>query len=155
MTAYSTGDSMMASDQAEMNLQEFIEKAICQVVRAVAGASRALADDEATKTAEINPQMMAIAGLPQTSAIAYDSDNGKRKLVEIDFDLAVTTSEASSIEGGGKLGVAVAVVKVSGGGSKTAESSTGTANRVRFSVPILLPVAKPSGKDGESFVGTA
>lgn len=135
----------MAGEQAEMNLQEFVEKAICQVIRAVAGAATVLAEDEATKSAEINPQMLVVYSQPQPSPVTQGS--GNRKLVEIDFDLAVTTSEASSIEGGGKLGVAVAVVKLNAGGSKAAESSTGTANRVRFSVPIMLPVAdKPNGK---------
>jgi hypothetical protein len=145
----------MASDPAEMNLQEFVEKAICQVVRAVAGASKALGDDDATKSAEINPQMVVIYTQPQSHPVAYDRNNDSRKLVEIDFDLAVTTSEASSTEGGGKLGVAVAVVKVNAGGSKTAETSTGTANRVRFSVPIMLPVTKPVEGNGSDFVGVA
>ncbi|WP_145113498.1 hypothetical protein [Botrimarina mediterranea] len=135
----------MANDQAEMNLHELIEKAICQVVRAVAGASLALADDKANKSAEIDPRVMAVAGLPQTSPVTNDTDRGKRKLVEIDFDRAITTSEANSNEGGGEIGVAVAVVKMNARGNKMAETSTRTANRVRFSVPILLPVAEPSG----------
>ncbi len=142
----------MAREPAEMNLQEFVEKAICHVVWAVAGASRALAENNATKSAEVNPQLMVVYTQPQSNQVAHDRNNDTRKLVDIDSDLAVTTSGASSAEGGGNLGVSVAVVKMGGSGNKAVETTTGTANRVRFSVPIMLPVTTAPSDGGRRLV---
>ena len=60
----------------------------------------------------------------------------------IDFDVEVTTSDATETEGG--IGVFVGAI---GLGSKgKSDSSTVSVNRIKFSIPLFLPPTNTKGR---------
>jgi len=53
----------------------------------------------------------------------------------IEFDVAITASDTSSVEGG--AGISIAPLRL--GGSGTSESQQQSVSRVKFFVPLTLP----------------
>ncbi len=60
---------------------------------------------------------------------------GESHIQRVEFDVAVTVTEKSG--GGGKAGIKVFSIELSGDISKGAEQST--ASRVRFTIPFIPP----------------
>ena len=118
-----------------MNLEEFVETCLVQIASGVRKAQQATRiEGRVAREADlINPSIMYGAdGAPQGKFYA----TMERNLVHfVDFDVALTTTEASGAKGG--VNLSVAGVGLKGGGS--AEQSESVVSRIRFQVPIALP----------------
>ena len=106
---------------AQISLQEFVTETLNQVIRGVAEAK----PDAEKHRAEVNPQMR---GVPRT-------DSRGRLIQEIEFDVAVTTSDATKTKGG--IGIVVGPLALGSAGQSDAMNQS--VSRIRFSVPISLP----------------
>jgi len=110
-----------------MDLDKFVEDALIGIIRGVSAAQ------EATGTGLINP-----------TDIMYQADDAPKthyfvrygNLVDfVQFDIAVTVSEAGGSEGGGKIKVFASEI----GGKLDKRTESTNASRMKFEVPIVLP----------------
>ena len=106
-----------------MDLKEFVQKTLTQIAEGVVAAQEC-----APKGAGVNPR---IQGSPQSDENLTSSGT---RLQEVEFDVALTTTDSSS------LGVGILIAVIGGGGS--AEESATSVSRIKFSVPIELPKGK-------------
>ena len=119
-----------------MELNEFISETLKEIVNGIRDAQW----DTAEKGAYINPVPSCDAFPDPSSTIRLR--NGLRTVVQpIHFDVCVTSSESKS----GKAGIKV----VSG----NIESSTSTESRIKFVIPISLPVVNPYDPFGNPYEG--
>ena len=108
-----------------MELKEFIKAAIIDITEAVSELQ-----SELNNGAIVNPT------LPNPIALKTLTVNEEiRPIEQLSFDVAVTASESSGIDGAAKAGISIFGAKVG------TESSARTENisRLSFSVPIVLP----------------
>lgn len=112
-----------------MELKEFIKTTVTDIVSAVSELQAELAE----KGAIVNPSL--------PNPISNGSVNvgkGNEPIQRLTFDVALTTTEASSIDGGAKGGVAIFSAKVGAG----QQSSSQNVSRLSFAIPVVLPVAE-------------
>ncbi len=116
-----------------MNLEEFINESLRQIMNGVADAKKY----GSTIGAEVNPfaHMGGVDSQPEGAVYRLNKGKGGQWAQNISFDVAVTTSKESSSEGGAKLSVAV----FSLGGGKENNSTNSSVSRVQFTVPVFLP----------------
>lgn len=117
-----------------MELQEFVEQTIIQVVRGVEAAQASLVDSKA----KVNPL------LDGSGSTADFTSNGLARMKQRDggglaqivkFDVALTVVEST----GGKAGIGVFSGAFNlGAGAKT-DLSNSYVSRVQFTVPLSLP----------------
>ena len=115
-----------------MDLEEFIEASLTQIVSGIQAASEGVAK----AGGELNPRI----DLQDSSFPTYQGTDGRKRILQqVEFDVAVTVS--SERDGGGSASLNVAgVFSIAGeGGAKSGESSI---SRVKFSVPLGLPVGE-------------
>ena len=108
-----------------MELKEFIKTAITDITEAVSELQ-----SELNNGAIVNPT------LPNPIALkTLTVDNESRPIEQLAFDVAVTATEASGIDGSAKAGISIFGAKIG------TESSAKTENvsRLTFSVPIVFP----------------
>ena len=124
-----------------MELQEFVKAALLQISAAVREAQ----DSVRTSGGFVNPSAMASA--PGNADLTHFAtlESGQNVFL-VDFDVAVTATDAIEGGGGGKLSVA-SIFSVHGG-AKTATSSESTS-RIKFKVPLALPVDSTSRAEFE------
>lgn len=124
-----------------MELKDFIKTAITDIVTAVSELQVELAENGAI----VNP--------PLPHPISNGSVNvgkGNEPIQRLTFDVALTTSETSSADGGVKGGVAIFSEKVGAG----QQSSSQNISRLSFAIPVVFPVAEvktASEKHSEAF----
>ena len=105
-----------AKEHVNMKLQDFVSQTLEEII---AGVTSAQASAK-TRGACINPSDTII------------------RLQEVEFDVAVTTTEGTQTEGG--VGIFVGLV---GPGSRGQSDSTNQSmTRIKFSVPVQLPPGK-------------
>ena len=117
-----------------MELKEFVTDVLQQITDGVVDAQK--------RGVFVNPRKK-YHGVTQNSYHTIDGENYEESLQTVDFEVGLTNEEGS---GGGKIGVSLANIisfDVNGGG-KTSNSSV---TRIRFSIPMLLPVYKSHEKD--------
>lgn len=108
-----------------MELKEFIKAAVSDVT----GAIREL-QDTLDNGAVVNPTLPhAIAN---TTLVI---DNEVRAIERMDFDVAVTASESSGVDGSAKAGISIFGAKVGTESSARLEN----ASRLTFSIPVVFP----------------
>jgi hypothetical protein len=105
-----------------MKLEEFVAETTIQVVRGVRHAQGPVRDDGGI----VNPVSVK------------EVRRGTLKTTEIEFDIAVTTTEGTQTKGG--IGVFVAGVGL--GSQGRSEMSSANMSRIRFSVPVEFPLAE-------------
>ena len=108
-----------------MELKEFIKTAITDITEAVSELQ-----SELDNGAIVNPT------LPNPIALkTLTVDDEIRPIEQLAFDVAVTATEASGIDGSAKAGISIFGAKIG------TESSAKTENvsRLTFSVPIVFP----------------
>jgi len=110
-----------------MDLKDFIQSAVSQIVEGMVAAQAAAAAHGAT----LNPAV-DLVGKGNPSAAAQTA--GGARLSNIAFDVAVTAVESAGAEGGTKL-------RVAGAGSGP-HAKDDQVTRVQFSLPIALPQAR-------------
>lgn len=111
-----------------MELKEFIKTAITDITEAVSELQ-----SELDNGAIVNPT------LPNPIALkTLTVDDEIRPIEQLAFDVAVTATEASGIDGSAKAGISIFGAKIGN------ESSAKTENvsRLTFTVPVVLPVVR-------------
>ena len=124
-----------------MELQKFIEESLCQIVNGVNAAQNRAGGDSDT----INPKVAKV--FTQSSSGGTNLALGwtrKGELIHVvDFDVAVVAEEGSKTKGG--IGIFTGLV---GAGSQGAsEASNSNHSRIKFRVPIALPIANGSKEE--------
>ncbi len=112
-----------------MELDEFVAEVLKQIVAGVKKAQ----DDVAGCGAKVNPSMPSSTG----HSGPWDSDTGTGVQL-VDFDVALTTSEGTRTKGG--VGILIAGIGL--GSQGQSESGISSVSRIRFSVPLLLPISR-------------
>lgn len=113
-----------------MNLEEFIKQTIVQIASGMEAASGALEES----TCCVNPMNSDLTdGHGSTIHVLSES----QPATPIEFDVAITTSETT-----GKTGKAgLQILSMFGvGGEGTKESGYSIYSRVKFVIPVALPV---------------
>lgn len=118
-----------------MELQEFIQESLVQIVRGIEGATEELGDT----TAVVSPRYIHRR---ESGTIGYamnveetDKRSFRRPVETVEFDVAVVAVEGAEKKGG--IGIMVGSIGI-GGQGKTETSST-SHSRLKFQVPIVLP----------------
>jgi len=106
-----------------MELKDFIETALTQLIEGVNSASKFAKSNGA----EINP-----ASLKGELNGGY---NANRKVADIKFDIAIAVSEGTGTKAG--ISVLGGAINLGAGGESKAENSV--VSRIQFTVPIALP----------------
>ncbi len=117
--------------QAEsVELEQFVAESLRQVIAGVSEAQSGLVENGA----QINPNVSVDAAFRLKRLCAA----GQPRLIEqVDFDVSLLASQGTGTKGGIGLFVAGAVV----GAQKKVTEEVSSINRIRFSVPLVLPVA--------------
>lgn len=113
-----------------MNLQEFIESALTEIVAGVGKAS------ESAKTHGGSIGAMELYGHVRENKILTDAKG--RPVVMVEFDIALADANSKDTKGG--IGVYLGAVGLGSHGTSRDEAST--HSRIKFSVPVVLPDAK-------------
>lgn len=108
-----------------MELKEFIKTAINNITEAVSDLQKEL--DNGTV---VNPTL-----LQGDRGKSIMINNEFRMIERLNFDVAVTASESSGLEGGAKAGISIFGAKV---GTET-NAKTENVSRLTFSIPLVLP----------------
>jgi len=115
-----------------MELSEFVKQSLTQIVKGVKESQ----DEIRGQGGYANPAVFTSAsGMESTTHFGTVSDG--QNVLLVDFDVAVTVSDAVEGGVGGKLSVA-SLFKLEAGGKGTAASES--TSRIRFKVPLALPV---------------
>ena len=108
-----------------MELKEFIKTAITDITEAVSELQNELKNGTI-----VNPSL--VQGEHGKSLLV---DNEVRMMERLNFDIAVTATEATELNGNAKAGISVFGAKV---GAENKER-TENVSRLTFSLPLLLP----------------
>jgi hypothetical protein len=115
-----------------MELKEFVSRTLTQLI---AGVKDAQAEAK-TMDAHVNPHLMKNEVTGKEPRIIIPIGNIAQPIFLVDFDVAITASEGSSAKGG--LGIFVSSVGI--GGQGESKSTSSQESRIRFVVPISLPL---------------
>lgn len=108
-----------------MELKEFIKTAITDITEAISELQ-----SELDNGAVINP---SISRGEYGKAVLVDQ--GVAPIEHLKFDVAVTATEASNIDGNAKVGISIFGAKV----GTESNAKTENVSRLTFSVPIVFP----------------
>lgn len=111
-----------------MELKEFIKTAITDITDAVSELQTGLGNG-----AIVNP------ALPHPiSNGSIDAGAGNQPIQKIEFDVALTTSEAASVDGNAKGGITIFSAKV----ETSQQAQSQNVSRLTFTVPVVLPAVQ-------------
>jgi len=114
-----------------MELREFVSETLKQIIDGIVEAQKYAGQHGGA----VNPHSMISAGDGvQTPVIRLLKSH--QPLHEVEFDVALTSTEGTETKGG--IGVFFGPISA-GSGGKSSEGQT-SMSRIRFSVPILLPI---------------
>jgi hypothetical protein len=117
-----------------MDLQEFVKESLRQIVRGVVEAQAEL--DSAGSDGFINPGINHLDTPLTQGAVVVPGKGIDRRLVQvIEYDVAVVASKAVETKAGAGLLTVVSV-----GGGRESKTSDETTSRLKFAVPIVLPL---------------
>ena len=112
-----------------MKLQDFISETLKEIIAGVKEAQ----DYASEQNAKVNPSAKHIGDIE--SQILVDADNLEH-LQNVDFDVAVMSTEGTEAKGG----AGILVASIGFGIHQKTDTSNNIVNRVRFSVPLALPL---------------
>jgi len=117
-----------------MELKDFISETILQIVSGVIDATVKCKDIDVI----VNPDVTV--GKKDAFWIPSNKKDYKlvRRVQQIDMDICVTVTENESNELGAKAGIFVFAIGANSKGTKENKNE----NRVRFSIPVCLPVSE-------------
>lgn len=110
-----------------MELKEFIKTAIRDITEAVCELQ-----DELSNGAIVNPALSH-----PISNGSIDVGAGNQPIQKLGFDVALTTSEATAIDGGAKGGITILSAKV----ETSQQVQSQNASRLTFTIPVVLPTS--------------
>ena len=111
-----------------MDLREFVQTVLVQIVEGVVAAQTATSE----RNALINPVLWS--RFSDTNLSTFDGV----MIRDVEFDVAIYASENSG--GAAGASVALSVVSMRVGGERS--QSEGSSSRVKFAVPIALPARR-------------
>lgn len=114
-----------------MKLDKYIEETIKQVIAGI-GAAKEYGD---RNNAQVNPASATFSS--QNATVVFCSDTGV-PIQQIEFDIAVSVSEGNSTSDAPEITVGSATMS---GLAKTNETTNSSTNRIKFSIPVLLPMS--------------
>jgi len=114
-----------------MNLEEFVRETLEQIAKGVSGAGLVAREHGAC----INPN--DIRWHDEHPRLYRSSEGGGGLVEEVGFDVALTVSEEKQVEG--KAGLVIASIGAGVKGQSVA--ATSSVSRVKFSVPVQLPLS--------------
>ena len=112
-----------------MELRDFVRETLKQIVDGVVAAQEATKE----KDARVNPGQIAFVG-----SVLCETNMGPLSAQMVDFDISLTESTS----GEAKAGIGVFFGSVGIGGQGKTETGANAMNRVKSSVPIVLPRPK-------------
>jgi len=115
-----------------MKLQEFVSETLKAII---AGVQEAQTYAESTG-ARVNPRLERDQNQTLKELHALGADGRLRRITDIDFDVAVTSTDTSETQAG--AGIFVAALGV--GVKDKSDTSNSCVSRIKFSVPMVLPV---------------
>lgn len=119
-----------------MDLKDFVKATLVNIVSGVKDAQEAVRGAGGI----VNPASRVHKAADQSH---FSSVEGGANVFLIEFDVAITVTEATNTGAGAKLAVASFLQLGAEGASDNAKSAT---NRIKFKVPLALPVDPISGK---------
>ena len=120
-----------------MKLQEFVSETLKEIIAGVKEAQAYAGDNGANVNA-----LDSHAQSSEKSQYTHVMVNGKMTISpikEIDFDVAVTSIDTTEQQAG--AGIFVAALGI--GAKGKSDTSNSSVSRIKFSVPIALPVQSP------------
>lgn len=113
-----------------MNLQDFVSQALTEIAEGVKDAQK--------KVSDINQRPSHIYTQSQIggSNLILGLDKDGNPIHMIDFDVAVTSSEGTETKGG----IAVVSGLISLGSQGKSQETTQSVSRIKFKVPVCLPI---------------
>ena len=114
----------MSASNHVMSLEDFVAQSLTSLIRGVQKAQAELASSEAVINPEGTAQRIALQEL--TSPPAFP---------QVEFEVGVVVSKSARGKGGFKVSVPCFSLDVGADGSH----NTDITNRLRFSIPVMLP----------------
>jgi hypothetical protein len=118
-----------------MKLEDFVTETIKQIINGVKVAQEYAVGVQA----KVNPRFRAFGD--KSIAKWVDSDQGLA-VQEIEFDVAISAVEGTETKGG--IGIFIGPVGL--GSQGKSEASSSAVNRIKFSIPLVLPPSPPPSK---------
>ena len=122
-----------------MELKDFISSTIEEISRGILAAKDQLKDTNAVVSPhnfQVNSkESQAFGRTKNEDAHEPQKWQGTRVVQKVDFDIAVTVSDADKSNAAAKI----SVLSIGIGGAVENVSSTGTNSRIQFSVPVVFP----------------
>jgi hypothetical protein len=114
-----------------MDLKEFVTQTLTQIA---AGVREAQVPAKALG-AEVNPHLMT--NWPEAAKLGFLNASGRFAPI-VQFDVALTVSEGTGTKGG--IGILAGAINLGSSGQSQNEQSV--VSRVKFSVPLALPLSE-------------
>lgn len=118
-----------------MELKDFVSEALVQIVRGVAQAQNELKGTGA----RVSPRMRST---DKSHTIGEAEMDGGQPVSHVEFDVLVTAAEGTGSKG--TVGVVVGVLGL--GTQAQSEAKSGQESRIKFKVPLLLPLQEGDTK---------
>lgn len=119
-----------------MELRDFVKESLIQIVQGVGDAQTEL--NGSKSSGAISPEVRNNWATMESKGVLLSQAGSPIQVVE--FDVSVTTTEGTGTKGG----IAIAVGFLGLGSQGQSTQSNANVSRLKFSVPVLLPVAAPS-----------
>jgi hypothetical protein len=119
-----------------MDVKDFISESLKQIIAGIKTAQEDVSKDGGI----VSPDISIRQGTAEANdwLITYQGNPQGRLVNNIDFDIAVTVTEQTDLQGG--LGISVAGFKI-GAGAKNIDGNT-TLSRIKFKIPVVYPLSK-------------
>ena len=114
-----------------MKLDQYVEETIKQVISGI-GAAKEYGDKN---NAQVNPASATFRS--ENSTIIYCAATGV-PIQQIEFDIVVSVTDGNSTTESPEITVGAVS---SSQGSQTSETTNSSTNRIKFSIPVLLPMS--------------
>jgi hypothetical protein len=115
-----------------MDLSEFVSQALAQIATGVNDANGSVH----TMRGELNPRIATNS--ESASKVGLLHTTGGHMATIVQFDVALTVTQGTGTKGG--IGVIAGAFTLGSSGQSSAENSS--VSRVKFAVPMVLPVPK-------------
>jgi len=114
-----------------MKLDKYVEETIKQIITGIS-AAKEFGDQNGAK---VNP---ASATFNHQNATNIFCSNTGVPIQKIDFDIVVSVSEGNSSTDSPEITVGSSTIS---GNTQTSETTNSSTNRIKFSIPVLLPLS--------------
>ena len=117
-----------------MNLEDFIAQSLSQIAKGIEKANDELSDSKAI----VSPKNITgvLKNHPSTYGTLKLSNDEWSVVQNIEFDVAVTASQGSEA----KAGAGISVGAITLGATGKEDNKNTSVSRMRFSIPMLLPL---------------